>query len=277
MDLIDTHQHLWDLSRFPYRWCQGIPQLNRSFLPQDYTAAAAGTGITRTVFMECDVDSPFQLDEARAVAEVADSGSWTIAGIVASGRPESPSFESHLDALSAVPKVRGLRRVLHTQPDELSQTPLFAKNVRLLAQRNYTFDLCLQARQLHLGEALARACPEVTFIVDHCGVPDVKSGAIAPWRESMKALAALPNVTCKLSGIVAYGAGPDPAALRPWFETCIELFGWNRVVWGSDWPVCSLGAPLATWVELTKSFVSTSSPENRAALFSTNAIRIYRL
>lgn len=278
MYLVDTHQHLWDLRQFPYSWCAGIPALNRTFSFDDYTKAAQGLGITKTVFMECDVDEPHALAEAEQIDLLARARP-SITGIVASGRPEREGFEAHLDALAKLPMLRGIRRVLHTQPDELSQSELFVSNVRRLGTRGLTFDLCVLARQLPVGIELVRRCPDVTFILDHCGVPDVKRQALDPWRAHLAELAALPNVVCKISGLVAYA---DPARwtvtdLRPFVEHAIEKFGWNRVVWGGDWPVCTLSAPLAEWVSATHELVAGTSNDERAALFHRNAERIYRV
>lgn len=279
MHLVDTHQHLWDLKQFPYSWTNGIPALHRTFTIADYEAAAAGSGITKTVFMECDVDEPHALDEARHVQMLAGRHPL-IAGIVASGRPEHEGFRAHLEQLALLPKVRGLRRVLHTQPDTLSQSARFRENLNLLPEFGFTFDLCLLARQLPVGRELVRACPKVAFILDHCGVPDVKARAFDPWRDEIRELAALPNLAaCKISGLVAYA---DPATwtvddLRPWVEHVIECFGWDRVVWGGDWPVCTLSAPLARWVEATRELTHTATTEQRARLFHANAERIYRV
>lgn len=277
MHLVDTHLHLWDLQQFPYSWCAGIPALNRSFRPDDYRAAAADTGIARAVFMECDVDELHIFDEARHSQALADQ--WPlIAGIVASGRPEHEGFRAHLETLARLPKVRGLRRVLHTQPDALPAQPRFIEQVRLLPDFNFTFDLCVLARQLPQAIALVDACPKVSFILDHGGVPDVKGLAFDPWREHIRALAERPNVACKLSGLVAYaGPGWTVADLRPWVEHVIACFGWDRVVWGGDWPVCTLGAPLARWVEATRELTSGASEDERARLFHRNAERLYRL
>jgi predicted TIM-barrel fold metal-dependent hydrolase len=278
MQLIDTHQHLWDLQRFPYSWTSGIPALHRSFLPEDYAAATAGLGISKTVFVECDVDEPHALAEAQHLQALADRHPQ-IAGLVAAGRPERDGFRAHLEELAKLPKVRGLRRVLHTQPDALSRSPRFAENLRLLPEFGLTFDLCVLARQLPLGLDLVRRCPGVTFILDHCGVPDVKGGTLDPWRQHLRELAAQPNVACKISGLVAYA---DPAAwtvadLRPWVEHVLECFGWERVVWGGDWPVCTLAAPLARWVEAIRVLTRPASAVQRAQLFRRNAERIYRV
>lgn len=278
MKLIDTHQHLWDLGRYPYSWCAGIPALNRSFLLSDYEREARGLEIAGTVFMECDVDEPHALDEARDIQALSEKHPL-IAGIVASCRPERDGFRSHLEELARLPKVRGVRRILHTQPDELSQAPAFARNLRLLPAFGYTFDLCVLARQLPLAHALAEACPEVSFVLDHCGVPDVKARALDPWREDIRRVAALPNVACKISGIVAY-ADPQrwtPEDLRPWVEHVIACFGWDRVVWGGDWPVCTQSATLRQWVEASRSLTAAAEPDQRERLFFRNAQRIYRV
>ena len=278
MELVDTHQHLWDLRQFPKNWCAELPALHRSFLLDDYRAAAADCGITKTVFIECDVDEPYALDEARHIQSLAERHPL-IAGIVASGRPEQDGFRPHLDQLVTLPKIRGLRRVLHTQPDALSQDRRFIENIRLLPEFGLTFDLCVLARQLPLGIALARHCPEVTFILDHCGVPDIKGRAFEPWRTHLAELAALPNVVCKISGLVAYA---DPATwsvadLRPWVDHAVECFGWDRVLWGGDWPVCTLAAPLSRWVSAMYNLTAQASLGQRSKLFHLNAERIYRV
>lgn len=278
MHLVDTHQHLWDLRQFPYSWCAGIPALNRSFTISDYVAASANTGITKTVFMECDVDEPHALDEARHIHSLADQHPL-IAGIVASGRPERDGFRQHVELLAKLTKIRGLRRVLHTQPDELSQSSLFAENVRLLPKFGLTFDLCVLARQLPVAVSLVDRCPKVSFVLDHCGVPDVKGRAFDPWREHIRSLATRPNVACKISGLVAYADSATwiVADLRPWVEHVIECFGWDRIVWGGDWPVCTLSAPLSRWVAATRELTAHASEDQSAALFHRNAERIYRI
>jgi predicted TIM-barrel fold metal-dependent hydrolase len=278
MHLVDTHQHLWNLEQFPYSWCASIPALNRSFLIEDYLAASVGCGITKTVFMECDVDEPHALDEARKIQKVADRHPL-IAGLVASGRPENEAFPAHLEQLAKLSKLRGFRRVLHTRPDAVSQQTRFIENVRLLPEFSLPFDLCVNARQLPLATALVDACPHVAFILDHCGVPDVKSGSLDPWRDNLRSIAQRPNVVCKISGLVAYAepATWSVADLRPWIEHTLDCFGWDRVLWGGDWPVCTLSASLIRWVGASHQLVSSATPEQQAKFFHLNAERIYRV
>jgi predicted TIM-barrel fold metal-dependent hydrolase len=278
MKLIDTHQHLWDLRQFPYSWCAGIPALNRNFLLDDYLVAARDTGIEKTIFVECDVDEPHWLDEAKHIQLLADKNPL-IVGIVVAARPERVDFPQQLDELLKLPKLRGLRRVLHVVPDEISQSAVFAENIRRLAAHQLTFDICVRAQQLPLAAALVKKCPQVQFVLDHCGAPDVKGRAFDPWRWQLKELAALPNVACKISGLIAYADAEKWTAedLRPWVEHAIECFGWQRVMWGGDWPVCNLTASLKQWVEATKILFSKATEADLTKFFQTNAERIYRV
>ncbi len=286
MPLIDTHLHLWDLDQFPYPWTAGLPALNRTFDLAEYRAQnrgpASGLTVTSAVFMECDVAEVHQLDEARHIQVLADAqDDRFIPGLIASCRPEhdAVTFADHLAALCDLPKLRGLRRILHTSPDELSAPAAFAANLNQLVPHGLTFDLCVLARQLPVARSLAARCPDVTFILDHCGVPDVKGQALAPWRDELAHLAELPNVNCKVSGLVAYADNTRWTVddLRPFFDHVVATFGWDRIVWGGDWPVCTLSTPLSGWLDATAELTATATDEQRAALFHQNATRLYRL
>jgi predicted TIM-barrel fold metal-dependent hydrolase len=279
MKIVDTHQHLWDTDLFHYAWLQPLPSLDRSFQLRDYADATHGLEIEKTVFVECDVEEPQVLDEAQHVLRLAHDPRNRIAGVVASGRPEKDGFKAYLDKVSGHPKLKGIRRILHTHPDELGQGKMFIENVALLETYGLTFDLCVLARQLPIAISLASKCPGVTFVLDHCGVPEVKDQILEPWREHIRELAKLPNVSCKVSGLVAYA---DPANwnaedLRPFVEHVIESFGWDRVMFGSDWPVCNLTASYKGWVETLLSLTHGAGEANQRKLFHDNAVRIYRL
>ncbi|MGC9450705.1 MAG: amidohydrolase family protein [Oceanipulchritudo sp.] len=275
---IDTHQHLLLPERFNYPWTEDFAPLKGRFGLEDYRKAAEGCDISGSLFMEVDVAPEQSGDEARyfcGQAEAADSG---IIGVIASGRPEQEGFLHHLDTI-AHPTLKGIRRVLHVVPDEVSQSSLFRQNVAALARRDLTFDLCVRTDQHALAGRLVDGCPETQFILDHCGNPDIAGGALAPWKKSLEALAQCQNLAVKISGIPA-NCPPGQASaetLRPWVETVIDVFGWERVVWGGDWPVCALNGTLRSWCEALDEILSNESPANREKLFSTNAQRIYRL
>jgi predicted TIM-barrel fold metal-dependent hydrolase len=274
MRILDTHLHLVYLDRFSYPWLDGEPALKRQWPVESYFAEAAALGIEQALHMEVDVAEREMEDETRFVLNL----DGRIAGAIAAARPEHLDFPRHLERLASIPGVRGIRRILHTQPDGLSEGDIFAGNLRRLAAHGLSFDLCLLARQLPLGVDLARKCPDVQFVLDHCGVPDVAGEALDPWRDHIGWLAALPNVAAKISGIVAY-ARPDwtVADLRPFVEHVIGSFGWDRVVWGSDHPVCTRTATLARWVEATRTLIAGTSEDEQAGLLHRNAERIYRI
>lgn len=279
MELIDTHQHLWNLNQFFYSWCKGIPKLNRSFLMSDYLEATREVEVVKSVHVEADVDEPYMLEETRHILSLSDQPDNPLSGVVACGRPEKEGFSDYLDQIADHPNLKGIRRVLHTQPDEVGQSALFCESVKLLAQYHLSFDLCVLPRQLPIAANLVRQCPGVTFILDHCGVPDVKGRAMDPWRDRLGEISTFSNVACKVSGLVAYA---DPENwnlddLRPFFDHVIECFGWDRVVWGSDWPVCTLSATLKQWVEAAELLCDGASESDRRKLFYENAARVYRL
>ena len=279
MKIIDAHQHLWDMSLFSYSWCRAFPALDRSFRMDDYLEATQGLNVEKTVYVDADVDEPYLLAETRAVLSLADRTDNPLEGVVASSRPEQPGFRSYLDQIAGHPKLKGVRRVLHTQPDALSQGSTFTENIRSLSEYGLSFDLCVLARQLPIALELIRKCPDIHFILDHCGNPPVKQGTLEPWRAYVSEIADCPNVVCKVSGLVA-NADPEkwtPVDLRPFLEHAFECFGWERVLFGSDWPVCTLVASYRRWVEALSFIVRSESEENRNKLFHENALRVYRL
>ena len=198
---------------------------------------------------------------------------------MACGRPEKEDFRAYLDKIAGHPKLKGIRRVLHTQPDDVGQGRTFIQNIGSLEGYGLSFDLCVLAHQLPIAINLVAMCPGVTFILDHCGVPQVKEGILDPWRSHIAEIAQFPNVYCKVSGLVAYA---DPARwneedLRPYVEQVISCFGWDRVFFGSDWPVCTLSASYKRWVETLQSLTRNAGDANQQTLFHDNAIRVYRL
>jgi predicted TIM-barrel fold metal-dependent hydrolase len=275
--IIDCHQHLIYSHLSPYSWSKGFaPVEGRSFTCEDYLEQIEGTGITQTVFMETTADD---LNfEHNLVRELAARPGSIIRGLIVNAHPEDSDFDAWIDEINK-PGLSGIRRICHTAPDDLSTQPRFIENIRKLGPLGLTFDLCFFARQLPLALKLVKACPGVQFILDHCGVPDIAANALDPWRADITALADEPNVACKISGVLAYCApGDDTAeAVRPYVEHSIEAFGWDRVVWGGDWPVCNVNTTLRKWVEVSRELVAACSCDEQERLFHRNAARIYNL
>jgi predicted TIM-barrel fold metal-dependent hydrolase len=284
MELLDTHLHLVYKDRFSYPWIEvedvdypwldGAPSLNRSFKVDEYFDEAAVLGVVSALHMEVDVAESDMEAETKFVLDLDPR----ICGAIAACRPESAGFRAYAERMAALKGVRGVRRILHTEPDETSQTKLYADNLNHLPALGLTYDLCMQAHQLPLGRKLVDRCPDVQFILDHCGWPDVTGGRFDPWRAEISEMAKRPNVVAKVSGIVAYsGRAWSVSDIKPYIEHIIESFGWDRVVWGSDHPVCTLTSSLAQWVTALKTIVAGEPVENQSKLFSRNARRIYGL
>jgi predicted TIM-barrel fold metal-dependent hydrolase len=271
MRILDTHLHLVYPDKFSYPWLSGAPAINRPWLVENYFSEARGLGITGALHMEVDVAESDIVAETEFVLTLPG-----IVGAIAACRPEGMGFVDQIEQLSEHAHVKGVRRILHQAPDELSQSDLFVENIRHLPDYDLSFDLCVRADQLPIGTALAQKAPDVQFILDHCGVPDVVGKGLDPWRAYITEIAKLPNVAAKVSGIVAYaGADWTVADLRPYVEHIIESFGWDRVVWGSDHPVVTLTGSLTRWVEATREIVKGASADEQAKLWHGNAERIY--
>ncbi|MER9679937.1 amidohydrolase [Mesorhizobium sp. M0184] len=277
--IFDTHLHLIDQSALRYPWLAGVPALNRDFSYDDYAVQARRAGIEGALHMEVDVDPADIEAETSRVKALSQQKNSLLRGAIASCRPEEPGFAAYLERQRADPFVKGFRRVLHVMPDELSEGALFRENIKRLAGSGLTFDLVVLPHQIPKATALADLAPDVQFVLDHCGVPDIKGGAEHPWREHMAEIARRPNVVGKISGVVAYAdAGSwTVETLLPYVEHTIECFGWDRVVWGSDWPVCTLGGGLATWVAATHALLAGTSADERQQLLSGNAKRLWSL
>src|SRR5262245_2318763 len=236
--IIDTHVHLWDLSKFQLHWLAGAPRLNRSFLWDDYQQAANGTHIVKCVYMEVDVDPSQQEREALAVVELCRRGGTMLAGAVISGRPASSGFSGNIKALARNPEIKGVRQVLHGPgtPAGYCLDPAFIKGIALLGELGLSFDLCMRSGELRDGAKLATACPATSFVLDHCGNARVFGGDLFPWKKDIAAVAERPNTNCKVSGIVASTGGRAWKSddLAPIINHVLEVFGPERVVFGGD-------------------------------------------
>ena len=278
MDLIDTHQHLILRGQIGYGWTAGVPALAvGDFAVQDYVSLTAGRGVKATVFMETGVDDADYQTEARVVAGLV--GQHGMLGQIASCRPEDDAgFEAWLDECASL-HVVGFRRILHEISDDLSQTQTFRRNLAKIGAQGLPFDLCFLARQLPIARALAMACDDQVFVLDHCGVPDIAGAAFDAWAKGITAMAALPHVQCKLSGITRYCAPgtASVALLQPWVDHVIASFGPTRVLWGGDWPVVNLGAGLPAWIDMTRALVAGLSGTEQDAIGQGTARRVYGL
>ncbi len=273
--ILDTHLHLLYPKHFNYQWCADFPALQADFTIEDYEELTQDHGIAGTIFMEVDVPENQISAEAKFFSELARADNNKILGVIAACRPEADNFEALLEE-SLTQKVCGLRRVLHVMPDELAQGSRFRKNIQSLAQRNLPFDLCINQSQHDVICKLIQSCPETQFVLDHCGGPTLDQENFALWKNSLQSIAQLPNVVCKISGIIAsLSKEADVDTLNPWLDTTLELFSVDRVLVGSDWPVCNLSKDVPTWLTKVRQYFSCLNEDEQRKLFHQNAERIY--
>lgn len=278
--LLDTHQHLVYRASAGYGWTKDIPSLAEGdFTLEDYAGLVAGAGVGGSLFMETGVDDADYQAETRFVHALMRNPKNRVIGIVASIRPEADDgFDAWLEE-SADLGVVGYRRILHVVDDGVSQSETFRRNVRRIGAAGKSFDMCFLARQLPVAVELAQACDNTTFVLDHCGVPNIAGGGLDPWRAHMDALAALPNVVCKLSGVMAYCAPGESSlsAIAPYVDHVLESFGPSRIVWGSDWPVVNLAKGMPEWIAVTRTILDRLSADEAAAVAHRTAETTYKV
>ena len=280
ISLLDTHQHLVYREKASYGWTKDIPPLAEgNFTLDDYKTLTEGLGIGGTLFMETGVDDPDYQQETRFVKSLADNSDNGMIGLISSIRPESDeAFETWLEETIEMGVV-GYRRILHVMPDDTSQSDIFRKNVRKIGVSGKTFDICFLPGQLPVACELAKACENTKLILNHCGVPDIAGDGLDPWRQDIKALAQIPNVICKLSGLMAYCA-PGTSSLEtiePYVDHVLNCFGPNRMVWGSDWPVVNLAKGLPEWIAVTRKILGKLSADEASSIAYGTAQIVYKV
>jgi L-fuconolactonase len=278
--IVDAHVHLYDPGVIRYGWMRGRPALDRQRLMAELDAARGRVEIEALVWMEVGADPGQYLQEASLVDGLARADRRIRALVAHAPLERGAAVMPDLEKLAAHDLTRGIRRLLQDEPDDaFCLRPGFVEGVRLLARFDLSFDICVYHRQLAGAVELVRRCPEVRFILDHAGKPGIRVGLVEPWRAQIAELAALPNVWCKLSGLIteADSSSWTRAQLRPYVGHIIESFGFERVLFGSDWPVAEETHRYEDWVEIVDQALAGAPEEERRKVFRDNAIAFYRL
>ena len=270
---LDSHQHFWSYNEREYPWIPKGTALHRDWLPADLTALQQPLGIGGTI----SVQARQTLGESRWLLTLADHDP-RIKGVVGWVDLQSPDIEIQLTELSQHPRFRGVRHVVQDESDEgFMQRPEFRRGIQALKAFSVTYDLLIRSTQLTAATELVREFPEQPFVLDHLAKPPIKAGLIEPWKRDIRELAKASHVMCKVSGMVteADHRGWKATDLRPYLDVVFDCFGPERLMWGSDWPVCLLAADYGQVLAVVEDFTRALDSVQRDALFGGNCAKFY--
>jgi len=271
--VVDSHQHFWDPAHAHYAWLTDErAAIRRRFGPEDLRPVLRASGIDRTIVVE----ARSSLEETRELLALAAETDF-LAGVIGWVDLTDPAIAGVLAELRAAPggeRLAGIRHQVRAEPDAAwLMRPDVLRGLSVLADAGLAYDLLVTPRELPAARDAAARVPDLTFVVEHLGGPDVRSGGDAAWAGGMARLAELPNVSCKVSGLAVGTAD----RLAPFVRPVLDWFGEDRLLFGSDWPVCLLAAGYEEIMGRLGELTASLGPAARAALMGANAGRVYRL
>ena len=274
--VVDSHIHFWDTDRFDYPWLQGFSELNRPFVPADLDVGEVQ--VEALIFVQANPVWD-EVDQETAWVQHLREGDRRIQALVA-GVPldrGAAAVNASLERLSHESGVAGVRQLIQDEPEGFALQAPFVEAVRLTGQLGLTVDLCVRSHQITEVTKLAERCPEVTFVLDHLGKPDIAAGQWTGWLQDIKAMARLDNVRCKLSGLTTEaGEGTRGTNnIRRYLRAAVETFGPERCMFGSDWPNAGLQISYAGWVALVLDSVSDLAAAERDRVMRGTALEVY--
>lgn len=273
---IDSHQHFWSYDAAKYPWMTDqLASLRRDYLPADLSPELARAGLDGCVAVQAQQT----VEEARWLLSLADAHPF-IKGVVGWVDLQSDRVEEPLAELARHPRFVGVRHVVQDEPDDnFMLRPAFQRGIGKLRQFNLAYDILVFPKQLPASIQLATNFPGQRFVLDHIAKPFIRDGTISPWREQFRELAQAPNVWCKISGMIteANWTAWKHEDFRPYLDVAFEAFGEDRVMFGTDWPVCTLAGSYAQVHELVADYTSSLSAAARAKFFGDNATKFYGL
>lgn len=270
---IDSHQHFWNYSNEEYPWIQADWPIKKSFLPDDLEPLLTSAGIEGSIA----VQARQTIEESRWLLELA-SHSPIIKGVVGWVDLRSPEVDFQLSELSKHPKFVGVRHVVQDEPDDnFMLGEAFQYGISKLKPFGLTYDILIFPKQLPAAIKLVEAFPEQAFVLDHIAKPSIKDGTIEPWRKHIERLAQSPNCWCKVSGMVTEANWKEwqPEDFKPYLDTIFGSFGIERLMYGSDWPVCLLAGSYERVHCLVTDYVKDFNEQDQSKFFGENATRFY--
>lgn len=276
MPKIDSHQHFWKFDPARDAWItEDMEVIRRDFLPPDLGPVLNANNIDGCVAVQADqsyAENDFLLG-------LAAEHEW-IKGVVGWADFQSPGIADELSRYSGADKLKGFRHILQgeTQRDFMLR-PAFLKGVGELVRRGFTYDILIYPDQVAFTETFVRKFPDQRFVVDHLAKPYIRDGKIDPWRKDMQRLASCANVWCKVSGMVteANWNSWKKSDFTPYLDVVVSAFGTDRLLFGSDWPVCLVAASYSDMLGIVTDYFSALSADEQEKIFGGNAVKFYNL
>ena len=272
---IDSHQHFWIFDPERDSWITPeMAVIRRNFLPADLKPLLDANNIDGCVAVQADQSDA----ETTFLLQLADANDF-VKGVVGWIDLKSTSLYDRLERYSLFEKLKGFRHVAQGQPPGFLLQPDFVKGVGQLAAFDFTYDILVYANQLKEAYRFAVQLPNVQFVLDHIAKPNIKKGELEPWSADIRKLAELPNVCCKVSGMVTEASWTDwkKADFEPYLEIVFEAFGAKRIMFGSDWPVCLVAAEYGSMTGIVSDYIAAFSPAEKQMILGENAILFYHL
>jgi L-fuconolactonase len=273
--VIDAHHHLWRYSAVEYDWIDNsMVSIRRDFLPSDLSGELTSSGVDGAVA----VQARQTLEETRWLLKLAQSFE-KIRGVVGWAPIASIDFESSLSEFTTEPKLVGLRHVVQAEPSGFLDSADFNRGIRALRNTGLVYDLLVIESQLEEAIRFVDRHPQQIFVLDHIAKPKIASAEIEPWRTLIQELSKRRNVYCKLSGMATEASWSQWSieSLRPYLDAVVEAFGADRLMAGSDWPVCLLATSYARWWQVLRDYFADFSIEERTSIFGATAVKTYNL
>ena len=275
MNIIDAHQHFWHYHPQRHAWISDeMAAIRRDFLPGDLAPVFQRNGVDGCIAVQADQT----VDETRWLLSLAKKNDF-IRGVVGWVDLRNGDLQAQLEAFSADPLLKGFRHILQAEEPSFLLQPAFIRGVKQLADFGYTFDILVFPKHLDAVIEFLEQCPEQAFVIDHLAKPLIAAGEIAAWKQKMRIIAKHRNVSCKISGMVteADWKNWNSDQLKPYLDAVVECFGMDRLLFGSDWPVCLVAATYDRWLRVVRDYFSAFSDEEQGKFFAKNAEKFYRL
>ena len=277
--IIDTHVHFWDPKQLRYDWLESAEALNRPFLLENYHKAILGIAVDKMVFVECNCHPSSNEEEVLWVKELAKSDERIQAIVAYADLTDSVNIDSNLDKLSAHKIIRGIRHNIQFNEPGFAIQPSFVEGVNKVFAQDKHFELCITHDQLGECLELVAKLPERPMMLNHCGKPGIKDGEIDQWKKNIELLSHFAHIQCKISGLLTEADTDNWTSehITPYVDHVLECFGINRMVFGGDWPVCTLAGGYRAWYDFVNNWTLEWTESEKLNFYYNNASRFYRL